>query len=292
MKLIHSRPLLKLFQVIGIFACLLPIDLSAQVSIDLNEPRALAKAILLLKQTGDVAIHYEDHPYVNLDDLYDWTSESTSAEQRQMNPNIRLIGPKRQILRVLTPVIDANNSIASHDAALETLRVAFNQRLEGTLYQLTREGTSFLLRPSYYRDQSGRRVSYTSILEQKINLSGKPATPAEYLDLITQEAGKQVNLPFKALSFPIRDFGSSRVTLAAGSTAARDAIFMLLSLLEREVQAAGSKRRYSYHLYFDPGVRWWGLNIFLSEAVRPSDSINSEQPAITGPKSRFAAVKP
>lgn len=267
-------------------------NMNGQTVIDLDEPRVLSKAIVKLQELAPLQAHYEEYPYANALDLQDRTLESTSVQQRMQNPGFRLIVPTSLKLRVTIPTMDSKNLSNSFSTALNELCGAMNSANKSAKFETVSIGDQFLVKPSYYLNNAGNLTTYKSILDLPVTLSVGKDLPIRVLDSILNQVGAQLKLSVKSMNFPLMLFGQERNVGINGTMSARNAILLLFRQLALPVTEGGAGVRLNYHLYYDPGINWWGLSVLPLKSIEISNGFQPPSIPRSDPTSRFGARQP
>jgi hypothetical protein len=238
--------------------------------ISVSDPRALAQAALQLEGLIGIAINYEDVPYIYAGDIQDVAESVMSPEQKAAHPVAHVWVPRNgQISLDLSKVPGfAEQSALSSAGTLGSARLIdalitqhVKQNLPG-VYTSTSSNGAFYITPTQLRGALGSLTNASPALDAKVTLAYQERTAGETLDAIlkqvSQSAGVQIALgraPFNALA-------TTRVSIGANDEAARSVISRLLLALASRTLADGSVASLmAYHLYYDPGMRYYMMNI-------------------------------
>jgi hypothetical protein len=214
------------------------------ISVSVNDPRPLANAAERLEQVLGVPINYEDAPYEHPADMTD----VTSSVARNAPPNAKglVMIPRGGALNV--SVSAANKEAAAW--ALVNAHAAAGY-------------------PGDYKVESANGVLYIAPtlnpkLSSNISFPFQERSAAEALNLIVGGCSKAGGVKIGIGMAPLNALLMDRVMIGASNEPARDVLARLFAGMSH---AGGSM--FSYHVYFDPGLRYYMLNI---HGVQPPNS--------------------
>jgi len=136
----------------------------SRATLTVDGPRPLDSAAITLAERFRIPVSVEDPPYIYKDDIKDVTDEVS----RTPNPARRVLVPKGGRLEVEFAV-RADGSPEDVRLLLQSLVAQANTRFPFA-YRLDAEGDSFTLVPTHSRDQLGRVVAITPLLDRRVTI--------------------------------------------------------------------------------------------------------------------------
>jgi hypothetical protein len=256
-------------------------------TITVNDPRALAQAALQLERQVGIAVNYEDVPYAYSGDISDVTDSVMTAAQKAAHPGAHILIPRGgQISSNLVQVpgfalksLSNLPSIASASPLVSAI-IAQNstQGLPGN-YTSTSLNGAFYIVPAQFRNASGVMTNVTPALDATITLPAAERSAADTLDLVLQQASQVAGVNIALGGAPAGLLATSRVTISAANEAARSVLGRLfLTLASQKMPDGSAASRLAYHLYYDPGLKYYLLNVHGVPGSQPSSAPAQPQP--------------
>lgn len=274
--------------------CLLALILTApqgveamQIAIQVNDPRAVAQAALILEKQVSIPINYEDAPYLFRDDVVDVAPVVMSAAQRAAHPDAKINVPRGGKLSLQLNVPDKPDAAAILGSLNLIIAEARFQGYPG-VYAAQAVGGGFAIIPTAGRNATGTQVPVNAVLDAKVTLPLGERTAGDALESILQQVQAATGTRILLATGPTGALVMSRVAIAAAGESARDVLIRLLMALGNRGGASGWAP-FSYHLYFDPGQRNYYLNIHRVESSPmslPQSSPVPSSPGNAGPYGR------
>ncbi len=188
----------------------------------------------------------------------------------EAGPN-RVLGPQPgKLLRSKTGTVAAalqvfadSGALVNVDAVLKDLLNSNESNGNPGRFKVIRSKDAWNIVPTEVKNEQGKWVPLTPIMETKISMAPGARKALDAIQEIREQVSQHGNskiiggrLPFTPLSSPV-------VAVAANNEPARDVLNNLLINLDG---------RFSWRLYYDYNVTYWGLNItvVLSKSVVPA----------------------
>lgn len=249
----------------------------AQVGVisHIDDSRPMARVAEQLQPLLGLPIHYEDLPLLFPGDLIDRTAEIMTPGQRASNPNVRIVQPKGGKMQLRTP----------QASALEELQVAIGQyranKLSGDFHTITVSGALVVI-PVSARDEKGQDVPVVTVLSRVPSRGSYSGSAQQVLKQILDDVSPTVKIGIGTI--PFRAFMDT-ILVSTNNRSARE---VLLELMER----VGGGKLY-YHLYFDPFVKYYMLNIreIPATATKNGSVDIPPTPAAIPASTRFFPIK-
>jgi len=243
--------------------------LAAQVAtrLEVAGDRPMMKAIDELEARAGIAINYEDPPFENPEDLQDVTAAVQNAAQRAANPAARIIVPRGGTLSFDSPLLAQRIDVNDLRTLLTQLGVSYEASNVTGRFVVARRGSAFFVEPIAVRARSGPLRSVQSVFSTPISMPLQQRSAAECLLWIAGQVTRNTGLQVGIGAVPFAAFANTTVTIGGGSDQPASA---LLSQLLAQVSAtsAGGEQNIalSYRLLFDPGLKYYMLNVHRVEA--------------------------
>lgn len=239
------------------------------VTLTINSPRPVAKAIEELMDKYGYVITYEDPPYVYSGDLNDVTQQYRKDVKRFPPESApRLWVPMGGALQVQLP----SDTKPTEQDIQHTLQQLVQSQLDagqgGGHFVVEEDGSTFHVVPTEVRDVNGNWQNVTSILATPISLANEirteDGTIKAVCDAVSAKTGVRLN--------PVIDSGVVMGLVQFGSTPRRYSLAAqnepASSVLMRVFQLMGEKR--TWLLYYDPTDHAYMLNIIKLPAPTPT----------------------
>lgn len=250
--------LLLIFVVSGLVA-------SAQTAANTGTQRRPLESVLdNVERTLGVSINYEDPRLECSDDIEDVTDRVQSAAQRAAHPQTRTLVPKGgQPLLLNTSLASPSAAPLSDAISLVTqLRMQYESNGYAGRFAIKQVGSALTVEPSAVRGGDCTWKAATPAMETHISFPFQSRKASETLELILSAVSQRLGTKVGLGSLPISDFLSRAVSLGASDEPANVVLVRLFEQL-----AAGSSTTiiaqsgYSYHVLYDPGVKYYLMHI-------------------------------
>jgi hypothetical protein len=249
-------------------------------SITVDDPRAVATAVLLLIERYGYVITYEDAPLTYSEDLQDVTLERHADLSFLKKP-----GTVREIIPV-GERLTLNLMPASAMTDSKNMAVVIGQMLkdharsnQGARFRLHQTDGVFQIVPSEVRDSSGQWVAYTPVLDTKITLPGLDRSAAAMLDAICKAVSDAMHIHVVVGHIPVNTLASYHGILTASDEPARNVLMRALN---------DTGRRLVWGLDYDAATREYYLSIGLVPD-RPSSDGLSPKPTQSSVQTKAAS---
>ena len=231
-----------------------------EATIEVNDPRPLAKAIEVVEQRFGQPITYEDSQVENANEIDD----VTGAVRRDGNLNKRVLIPRGGpfMFRYVSPS-DSSNPTEFVSILLPSLVATYhsynNVGYPGR-YAVLQRGDVFHIVPTGFRDKGGQDIIRGSVLESSISIPGATRTADEMirkvLRLVTHTTGITVELGIA----PVNLLRGTTVNEGATREVARDVLLRTLSATGRTL---------SWQLFYGPDTKTYAFNVHIVESSAP-----------------------
>ncbi|HYO16890.1 MAG TPA: hypothetical protein VE685_27140, partial [Thermoanaerobaculia bacterium] len=229
-------------------------------ALSVEAPRPLAAALELLARRHGLTICYEDPAYSFAGDLDDVT-EKVRRDLDRYPPGQapRVLVPRKAALALRYPAVPGER-LADPAAVLQRLIDAHAAADNpGRFRLLLREGR-FLVVPLAVRDGKGELVDVGPVLDTRITLPGRVRTGYEAVEEVLAAASEAARVRISPGLAPLRLLDSWRGFLEADREPARDILLRAFT----GVEAGAGGRKLVWQLFYDPGQRWYFLNMTLA----------------------------
>jgi hypothetical protein len=222
------------------------------LTIDVSDPRPLARAIYTLEQRYGWVITYEDPPYVYVGDIADVTPlVANDYGSRPSRP--RVLIPAGGSFAFTYTVLDGANPAPDERALLEGLLAAYHSGARPSAFDLTRTGAVFHVTPSMSRNVAGNVETRASILNTAISLAAEDRTALAMVVAIANEVGRSVGVDVVPGTMPLSLLARVRIHAGVSNESAR-------TVLLRTLDATHCKL--SWRLLYSPGpTGGYALNV-------------------------------
>lgn len=244
------------------------------VHIKVNQPRPLEAALDKLEKAIGVPINYEDPRFACPADVTDVTATVQSAAQRAANPNTRIIVPKGGPLSLDTSV-PAKPQSSDALAAVTLLRVQHEARGYPGRFSVKQVGSVVTVEPNAVRTGDCKWEGATPAMETHISFPSQARAALDTLLLILKTLEQHIGIKVGLANLPMVAFANRSVTVGADNEPAN----VVLSHLFEQLSAPGLIS-YSYHMFYDPGLKFYMVDI---GAVQPVVAASQAATAPTSP---------
>jgi hypothetical protein len=243
----------------------LPTFLSAQtpIHISLNQSRSLEVALNQVEKALGIPINYEDPRLACASELQDVTAQVQSAAQRAANPNAHIIVPKASAVSV-DSILPSVPQPGDEVSLVTQLRTQYEANGQPGRFIAKQVGSVLTVEPSAARGPDCQWSTVTPAMETKISFPAQARDARETLSLILDAVTKLVGIKVGLANLPMVAFANRSVTSGAADEAAN---IVLVRLFE-QLSSAGQSN-YSYHLFYDPGLKYYLMDIAAIQPIRP-----------------------
>jgi hypothetical protein len=257
--------------VIGWLLC--RVDAKAQTEskdLAVNDPRPVAAAIFQLIKEYPTVISYEDPRYVYSEDIQDVTDR---VRPNRSGP--RILVPKGGPLSVTYEVNANGKQPLSYANVLGAVLEAARVNPSGGRFAVRQQGEMFHVIPTQVRDDSGKWVQATSILDTPISLYVEQQQYSQLMKAILSEVSKAngVRVGLNDSQFT-GEFMRHTGRVDATNQTARDVLMTTLHAISN---------RFTYGLLYDPGAKYYMLNLHLAAEPPQEPAPTRVQPPPDGP---------
>jgi hypothetical protein len=263
------------------------------VTIHVNDPRPLKKAIDDLELAIKVPINYEDPRFEAPTDIEDVTDQVQNERQKAAHPNVRISVPKGGILTF-------EGNVASPGALSEAISLATILRTQHESkgypgrFSVKRIGSIATVQPTSIRAAGGLWKATTAAMDTPISFPSQARSAADTLALIATTLSKNLGIETGVGRFAMVAFANSTATIGADQEPASAILVKLLEEVSRQnSQPIDFQSKYSYRLLFDPGLRRYFLHIrtILPENKESERQLEQQRPNLPS-KGRFLISGP
>lgn len=230
-------------------------------------PRPVDLAAQKLVEEFGVAINVEDPVYIYRGDLQDVTPPHLAGS------GYRRVIPKYARLE-LRFELQPDGSLLDVRKVMRDLVDRANARLPFG-YRIDDDGDVFTLVPTRTRDEQGRTVGLTPLLDRRVTIPLGRRRIFEHVNLLTQALEQQTGFRISCCQGVVAGirWGSTIVSFEARDEPARSAFLRLVRSepirLDREEPGAygpfrSDAQRYYWLMRCDPGLSWCFINVGLT----------------------------
>jgi hypothetical protein len=221
-----------------------------EMSISVDDPRPLAKALDNLSTKYEQLISYEDPAYAYSEDVRDATSEV----RRDGKSAVRVIVPAGGVIDVRgVPEPNARDA-ASARSAVFALVESQATRSNGGRFRVIEDGNRYHIVPTQVRNERGEWVGHTSILDGVISLPRGKKTVLDALKDFCAALSRVTGTQVAVGTVPLNVLIGSTLEVNVDQQNARRTLVTLLD-------ATG--RRISSQMFFAPDQKMYVLNLRL-----------------------------
>lgn len=253
---------------------------TTSVNIQASRSRPLQAALDELEKQLGVPINYEDPRYACPEDLQDVTAQVQSPAQKAANPNARIIVPKGGTLTLAASVPASVPKTPDALPLITQLRVQHEANGYAGRFSVTQIGGVYTVQPVSARNSACVWAPVVPAMDTRLSLPTQRRDATETINLVLSAVSKQINAKIGLGTIPILSFINRTVTIGAADQPANVALVQVLQEISAQESAIPSSQPlYSYHLLYDPGVKYYMLHI---AAVSPRQ-IQQNGPANVAP---------
>jgi hypothetical protein len=262
--------------VLSVIALAAPVCGQQAIHLSVNQPRPLEALVDRLERAAGVPINYEDPRYACPGDVLDITNEVQNPSQRAANPAVRILVPRGGGL-TLDGVLPGNPRPGDE---LPLVNAAMAQYAASGLpgrFAVRQIGNVSTVEPAEARGPDCRWAKVSPAMETGISFPARTRAAADTLTLILEAVSKGIGVKVGLGSVPMLAFVNRQVTLGAADEAAASVLVRLFEQL-----SSPGRVSYSYHLFYDPGLRYYMADIATVSPPRSPASPTSVPPPSGG----------
>ena len=227
-----------------------------RVSLAVEDPRPVAKAITMLEAKYGWIITYEDPRYAHADDVVDVTEKvRRDLHKYPKGQAPRILIPKGGQLSFEYDVIADTNLPGSPGVVVRQLLNAQAASDNSARFRLEKSNAIIHVIPSAIKDESGRLTPQQSLLDTAVSLPPEERTGLRTLEALTESVGKATQSRIVVGNVPLGLFLRHKDRDGVASQKARE---VLLELIQR----ISPERPLSWQLLYDPGLKIYVMNIY------------------------------
>lgn len=229
---------------------------SNKVVLSVEDPRPVAKAILMLESKYGWTITYEDPRYVFAGDIADVTEKvRRDLHKYQKRHAPRVLIPKGGELIFEYDVVSLNLP-PNPGVVVQQLLDAQGASANSAKFRMEWSDKLIHVIPIAVKSRSGKLMPQESVLDAVITIPAKERTGLQTLEVLCSAISRVTQRRVVVGAIPSAMFLQHRDQLGAESQRARDT---LVQLLERTSKGM----KLSWQLFYDPGMKIYALNIHV-----------------------------
>jgi hypothetical protein len=233
------------------------------VHIALSQRRPLEAALSQLENQIGIPVNYEDPRFECADDIEDVTTQVQNAAQKAAHPNVRIIVPKGGSLS-LDLLLPSVPQAADALVAVTQLRQQHEASGYPGRFSVKAVRSVITVEPNAVRKSDCTWSETSPVMEMAISFPPQVRDATETLTLILNTLAQQIGVKIGLANLPVLSFVNRSVTLGANSEPANA---VLVRLFE-QLSIPGPSSNFSYHLFFDPGLKYYLAGIAEVSPVR------------------------
>ncbi|MGE5359640.1 MAG: hypothetical protein ACM3NQ_11530 [Bacteroidales bacterium] len=246
-----------LLALLGLFVPGIPTQMTASadqaLTVSVDDPRPLARAVQALEERHGWVITYEDPPYVDRQEIADVTASVRKDRSSQPKVLIPRGGPFAFTYSV------SGRGEPDELPVLRGLLEAYASTGYAGVFALVQTGTAFHVVPAMSRNSSGVLETRQSMLDAKISLADEDRTVYGMLEAITGAVSLSTGIKLWTGTVPLNLFGQLHVRGGASNETARTVLLRTL---------ASTGRKFSWRLLRGPQPSGWNvLNVHAVPVV-------------------------
>ena len=246
----RSGPL-SLLTVVTMLCCLAPIAATEVITID--DPRSVASALTVIEHRTGVPVSYEDPPYMFSRDLQDVTEQFRRGLGQESYGSSRIIVPKGTTLRIDFSEAHSAGGLTTALNMLSRVLNADSQARGMSVFGVVQTSGYIHVVPRWHRDSTGNIVNTKPMLDNEVVPSTLITTGEQALKDICEQLARNTGARVVLGVYPRHLFAKAlKVNSKIAATPARTG-------LERIIANTGVAM--SWRLLYDPGLKWYVLNV-------------------------------
>ncbi|HZU43325.1 MAG TPA: hypothetical protein VE994_11675 [Terriglobales bacterium] len=250
------------------------------IQISVNQARPLEAALDQLENKLGIPINYEDPRLACPSDIQDVTAQVQNAAQRAANPRTRVIVPKGGALSVdmvLPNVVQTGDALT----VVTALRAQYEANGYPGRFTIKQVGSVLTVEPNAVRGSDCTWAAASPAMETPISFPSQQRDATETLSLILHAVTQRLGMKVGLGNLPMVAFVNRKATVRADNEPANIVLMRLFDQLSPAGQST-----YSYHLFYDPGLKYYLADIAAVQPLRPKPEAQGVPPP---PKGVFGA---
>jgi hypothetical protein len=221
------------------------------------DARPVAKAIEMLENQYGWVITYEDPRYVHSSEVADVTQYvRRDLDTYKPGEAPKVLSPKGGRLTFEFEIMPDTNLPSNPATVLQELLNAQAASPNAGRFRLENAGRIMHIIPTAIKNSQGELAPQESVLETTISLPAEEGTGWQRLQNICAAIREATKIPVTFGTIPHQLFLQHQVQQGATRQKARDILTALLEIV-------GNGRNLSWQLFYDPGFKFYVLNIHL-----------------------------
>jgi hypothetical protein len=233
---------------------------NSTVTIQVDDPRPLAKAAEMLETNLGVPINYEDPEYASDEDLVD----VTDATWRAANPGDpkRALVPRGGALEVSYQPNHTDGSVDDPGPIIQEIIDAHRAHSYPGVFILRHEASVYTITPTQVKDANGRLTPQQSAFDTAISFPQAERSGYETLELIIGEISAIIGKHIGIGTVPINYLSQQKVTIGAQNEPARQVLIRSFAGLRWiNSYTALAPQQISWQLFYAPDARMYFVNL-------------------------------
>jgi hypothetical protein len=235
------------------------LNIQENMSLNINDPRPVAKAVRTLEDLCHCVVTYEDPRLINAAELKDITDELRGQRNQSQTVAVaRIIVPKGGAFTVTYNPVRGREPQANIESVLQEILKSHDREVGAGKFRIEKGKDVFHVIPIAVKNANGVFTSQTSVLDTKISLPMRERSGFQMLDAICRAVSNEQHKRLEVATAPMNLFLQNRTTLGFSNEKARDVLIKFL----QNVDQSG---RLSWQLLYEPGMKTYALNIHRVE---------------------------
>jgi hypothetical protein len=227
----------------------------SEIKLSIDDPRPVAKAILMLEEKYGWVITYEDPRYVHDSEITDVTLKvRRDLDKYEPGEAHKVLIPRQGVLEFAYDVVPNTNLPPDPARVVQRLLDAQAVRGTGGRFRLESRGKIMHVIPTAIKNRAGVLIPQESMLDTIISLPAADRTVYDKLESICAIISRATKIRIGIAAYPTM-FHEFRDRQGAVSQKARDVLVNTFATIE-------SGDGVSWRLLYDPGLNRYLLNIY------------------------------
>jgi hypothetical protein len=226
------------------------------------QSRPMASGLEHLEKAIGIPINYEDPRFACPSEIHEVTDKVQNAAQRAANPNAHIFVPRGRVVP-LSYVFPHATGPQDALSAANQLRLGYEAEELPGRFTLKYIGSVLTVQPYEARNSDCKWVPVTAAMETRITFPIQTMDATDAVTLVLSTLTARLGIKVGLAGLPMMAFVNRKVMLGALDEPANIVLVRLFELL-----SPTGRSRYSYHLLYDPGVKYYMLNIAATQNVR------------------------
>lgn len=250
------------------------------IHISVNQARPLEAALDQLENKLGIPINYEDPRFACPNDVQDVTAQAQNAAQRAANPRTRVIVPRTGALNV-DSVLPSAPQAGDALTVVTALRAQYEANGYPGRFTIKQVGSVLTVQPVAVRGSDCTWAATAPAMETPISFPSQQRDATETLSLILNAVAQRLGIKVGLGNLPMVAFVNRKATVGADNEPANIVLMRLFDQL-----SPSGYSPYSYHLFYDPGLKYYLADIAAVQPLRPKPEAEGAPPP---PKGVFGA---